>query len=285
MPSESGVAPLLKTYGFDVGQNVILDNRNFDFFAPPGSPRGMLYKFLSPVARTDQAGPGQILAGIEGVLVPLASSLKLVAPLDKPGEDTTVIPLLQTQDTSWARKDVIAISPQLQLDAPAGEHGPYLVAVAVKGRFKSYFDGKPIPPGADLPAPAPSPTPGLDQGEADEPAPAEPAKPAEPAPVQSPSNTRIVVVTAPAVIADTSLLTRNYINGFKAAHAMVDWLAEDQDLSAARAKTIARPINRLEAGTRTIVKVANIASGPLVLIVFGLVYWRIRESRRRDLKL
>jgi ABC-2 type transport system permease protein len=285
MPSEGGVAPLLRTYGFEVGQNVILDNRNFDFFAPPGSPRGMMYKFLAPVARSEQTGTAQILQGIEGVLVPLASTLKLVGPLEKPGEETTVIQLLRTQDTSWARKDVIAISPQLQLDAPVGgERGPYLVAVAVKGRFKSFFEGKPVPAGADQPA-APSPTPGLDQGEADEPA--KPVAPAAPAPTGavSPSNTRIVVVTAPAMVADTSLLTRNYMNGFKAAHAMVDWLAEDQDLSAARAKTIARPINRLDPATRTIVKAANIVSGPLILIVFGLVYWRVRESRRRDIKL
>jgi ABC-type uncharacterized transport system involved in gliding motility auxiliary subunit len=284
MPSESGVAPLLKTYGFEVGQNVIIDNQNFDHFAPPGSPRGYLYKYLAPIAHSQQTGTAQILQGIEGVLVPLASTLKLVGPLEKPGDDTTVIQLLRTQDTSWARKDVIAISPQLQLVAPVGgEHGPYLVAAAVKGRFKSYFDGKPVPAGADQPA-TPSPTPGLDQGEADEPV--KPAAPAAPAPAgaESPSNTRIVVVTSPAMVAD-SLPTRNYINGFKAAHAMVDWLAEDQDLSAARAKTIARPINRLEPATRDIVKVANIVGGPLLLIVFGLVYWRVRESRRRDIKL
>ncbi len=288
MPNEGGVTAILKSYGFEIGPNVILDSRNFDFFAPPGSPRGMLYKFLAPVARSEQAGSGQILQGIEGVLVPLASTLKLVGPLEKPGDETTVIPLLRTQETSWIwPQQVLAISGDLEVQSQIGKAGtgPYLVAAAVKGRFKSYFEGKPIPPGADTPAP-PSPNPGLDQGEADEPAkPAAPAPPAAPSPQESPSNTRIAVVTAPAIVADTSLLTRNYLNGFKAAHAIVDWLAEDQDLSAARAKTIARPINRLEPATRTVVKVANIVSGPLVLIVFGLVYWRVRESRRRDLKL
>src|SRR5262249_11192680 len=143
MPNEGGgILPYLKAIGFDIGSNVILDSRNFGFFAPPGSPRGMLYKFLAPVAKSEQAGSGQILAGIEGVLVPLASTLKLVGPLEKPGEETTVVPLLRTQDTSWARKDVIAISPQLQLDAPPGEHGPYLVAAAGKGRVQADLEGE-----------------------------------------------------------------------------------------------------------------------------------------------
>src|SRR5262249_27044634 len=74
-------------------------------------------------------------------------------------EETTVVPLLRTQDTSWARKDVIAISPQLQLDAPPGEHGPYLVAAAVKGRVKSHFEGRPRPPRGAAPPPTPPPPP------------------------------------------------------------------------------------------------------------------------------
>src|SRR5262249_32850471 len=107
----------------------------------------------------------------------------------------------------------------------------------------------------------------------------------KPAGALSPSNTRVVVVTAPAIIADTSLMSRSYINGFKAVHAMVDWLAEDQALAGARAKTIARPINRLDSGERTLVKIANITSGPILLLAFGVVYWRVREGRRRKIKL
>jgi ABC-2 type transport system permease protein len=292
MPTESGVAPLLKSYGVEVEQNTLLDVRNTGFIdIPPGGRGGVRAAGFAPVARTEQSGSGNILEGIEGIYVPLASSLKLVGPLEKPEGDTKVIPLLQTGSTTWARKDVVALSSpetvKSVLLAPTAEKGPFLVAVAVNGVFKSYFAGKPVPAAVPAPPAEPSPMPGLDKGEADE-TPAAPAPPAAQV-AQSPSNTRIVVVSAPFIVADAMLMQQGiagqYINGWKAAHAMVDWLAADQDLVGARAKKVARPIDRLEPGSRNVVKLANIAGGPVMLILFGIIYWRVRDRRRKNVKL
>ena len=44
-------------------------------------------------------------------------------------------------------------------------------------------------------------------------------------------------------------------------------------------------IDRLEPGSRNAVKLANIAGGPVMLILFGIIYWRVRDRRRKNVKL
>jgi hypothetical protein len=101
----------------------------------------------------------------------------------------------------------------------------------------------------------------------------------------------MIVVTSPALAADPTLMDiRNhgdlvYVNGFLALHNMVDWLAEDTDLIAVRSKKPERPIQHIEAGARTLIKYGNVIGAPLLLIVFGFGYWRIRERKRRNIKL
>jgi hypothetical protein len=123
---------------------------------------------------------------------------------------------------------------------------------------------------------------------ADPDAPADAPKPAPVAAAQekeSVSHTRMVVVSAPSIAADTTLIDLLYANGFVAVHNMVDWLAEEVELIAVRSKKPERPIDRLESGTRTLVKYGNVIGAPLLLVLAGLVTWRMRERRRRNLSL
>jgi hypothetical protein len=77
-----------------------------------------------------------------------------------------------------------------------------------------------------------------------------------------------------------------YLNGYVAAHAMVDWLVQDTNLVAVRSKRVLRPLDEeKDAGQRMWIKYGNVAGVPLFLVLFGIVYWRVRESRRRRVKI
>jgi len=108
---------------------------------------------------------------------------------------------------------------------------------------------------------------------------------------ESPPSTRIAVVTSPGMIADATLMDVQqtmevgWLNGFVAAHNIVDWLAEDTDLIAVRSKKVERRIENLEDSTRVSVKMANLLGPPLFVIGLGILVWRLRERRRKNISL
>jgi ABC-type uncharacterized transport system involved in gliding motility auxiliary subunit len=213
--------------------------------------------------------------------LPLASTLELTGPLASATEagDTKVFKLLETSPTSWTQNAMV-VTRELVLKPDEKAQGPFLVGAAASATFKSHFADKPAPEGVDL-----TPPPAAPGAEGEAPAPA--AGPSK----ESVAHTRVIVVSAPAMAADTTLTDIRshgdivYVNGFVALHNLVDWLAEDTDLIAVRSKKPERPIARLETAQRTLVKYGNVVGAPLLLILIGVVTWRLRESRRRHIRL
>ncbi len=298
MPNDGGVNDLLATYGFQIDHNVIIDARNgARGWIPPGARQGIIAKGLSPYAESLQKGEKQMLQGLDVLAVPFASSITLTGDLAAHSPDDEVLELLRTAPTSFAHKDMLAITRDMKLAPTGDEHGPYLVAVAVAGKYKSFFTGKPVPADPIVPQEGGG-GPGMPQlpggGEADGPdVPAVPAAPAMPAgPLsESVSHTRLVVIGSSQMGADTSVgdIQKHgeliYVNGFVALHNMVDWLAEDTNLIAVRSKKVERPLAHVETGTRAVLKYGNIIGAPLILIIFGFIYWRVRESRRQNINI
>ncbi len=105
---------------------------------------------------------------------------------------------------------------------------------------------------------------------------------------ESPVTTRMIVLGGSELAEDKMFAimryvgTDVYVNGFRAIHNMVDWLVEEAALIAVRGKQVERPLASLDDGKRLFVKYGNIAGPPLALVAFGLVYWRVRERRRRN---
>jgi hypothetical protein len=67
---------------------------------------------------------------------------------------------------------------------------------------------------------------------------------------------------------------------------MVDWLVQDTNLVAVRSKRVLRPLDEeKDSGQRMWIKYGNVAGVPLFLVLFGIVYWRVRETRRRRVKI
>jgi gliding-associated putative ABC transporter substrate-binding component GldG len=67
---------------------------------------------------------------------------------------------------------------------------------------------------------------------------------------------------------------------------MMDWLLLDDALLAMRSRGIAAlPLEEMGDGTRSLIKVGNIAGLPLCFVAFGMLRWRARESRRGKVTL
>ncbi len=298
MAGDNGLGDLLQTYGFEVGKDVILDAKNSArLWLPPGGRQGMLAFGFAPYAEVLASGAHDMLAHIDVIAAPFASTLKLVGPLaaDKRDAETQVIELLKTAPTSFAHTEVLAITRDFK-GPQAKDKKSFLVAAAASAKFKSYYASHPVPANVDVAAPGgPGAAPMLpdpDDGEADPPAPAPASQPAAGGPLQqSAAHTRLVVVSVPLLAADQTLMDVQrtgelvFVNGFVAAHNLVDWLAEDTDLIAVRGKKVERPLEKLENGQRAAIKYANVVGAPLLLTIIGIIAWRVRERRRRNITL
>ncbi len=94
---------------------------------------------------------------------------------------------------------------------------------------------------------------------------------------------RLVVMGTSAFMWDEFLSPANQVLALN----IVDWMLADKALLEMRAREFAdSPLdNDLSDGVRQAVKYGNIIGIPVLLVLYGLIRWRMRESRRRSLKL
>ncbi|MFT7522020.1 MAG: hypothetical protein ACI9MC_004172, partial [Kiritimatiellia bacterium] len=192
-----------------------------------------------------------VTAGLTRAMLPFSSSLTLAPDLPT---GVTGTELIVTEPDSSRVEGLLYINPDVfRIAAPGEETGSFPVAVAMQGRFTSYFADRPIPPPAgvrpDDPSWQPDPTSKVLDG--------------------APS--RLLVVGSADMVANNRAFV---ING-------VNWLLEDTDLLQIRtdlAKTSS--FERLEPAQANLIK-AGIVGGPMVLLLLlaGVLFV---FSRRRS---
>jgi len=190
----------------------------------PGAPAIMNLSKTSPITRKMQ------------LFVPVfASSLELTQAAKDKKFGIEATPLATTTAASWRQKGIFLYDP-LQKITPTNEVGPFEVAYELKGKFKSFFSGKPIP--ASGPASPPK----------------ENDPPPDPKGKQSPSSARLVVIGDSDFIKDKVMeipaqyfLLGKFKNNVFLFQNLVDYLLEDESLIAIRAKTqTSRPLAQAE---------------------------------------
>jgi len=142
------------------------------------------------------------------------------------------------------------------------------LGVVIAGRFESFFKNKPIP---DFTSPdtmmALQPPPRLTEGE----------------------ETRIFVIGNGSFFDDNSAQDRmgRFEQNFVFFRNLVDWLAQDEDLIAIRAKgNLYNPFTKvLSDKNRATVTVVNIIALPVMVIIAGVLRWWTRRAARRRLSL
>jgi len=97
-----------------------------------------------------------------------------------------------------------------------------------------------------------------------------------------PSESRVVVAGGAAFIGDQFFAEGNQALLLN----IMDWLARDDALLSVRTRGLkAVPLRDVDESTRGLVKYSNIVGVPLLLILYGVVRWRRRESRRASAAL
>ncbi|MER2561560.1 MAG: GldG family protein [Myxococcaceae bacterium] len=250
-PSEAthGLAAMLSTYGVTVGERLVADVKSGNVNV--SERRGFMvinqpvpYPFLPVVPRLE--GDSVITAGLGDVLFPFTTALEV-----KQVEGTTATVLARSSAKSWLENKPPNISPQRDWRAetitPAG---PYPLMAQVAGTLKSHFASEATQSGSGTPVIA-----------------------------QSKGEARVIVVGTAALFQDDFMQNRgNQVLALNIA----DWMLLDPALLAMRNRGLALPTLQAELSdsTRNLVKFGNALGLPLLLALFGVVRWRMREASR-----
>jgi len=285
----SGLNRMLEHWGVRMAENIVADWRcgNVPLRTPMGFAIPVPYPPSPTISFTDEQSRHPALFRLQGTQVFFASAIET---LDAFGTLDGEV-LMRTSDESWAISGAdlsLRIRDPRQWQ-PTGDSGPFNIAVALSGRLPSAVDNA---------------------GDA-----------------RSTADTRVLVVGTSTMMRDEFLPPAEQVQDAELAGAMafalnsVDWLAQDSDLIAVRAKTIEEPPldvpravteatdDAMEAaeggdesgaraaierrqdalaaweGRKSLYKWGNTLLIPLLVAAFGVIRWQMRQRKKATLKL
>lgn len=242
----NGLEAVLADYGVTVGDGLVMDVQNEPLPIPVTRDLGgirvreiqrMSFPFFVDVRSNGMDEKSPMVAKLPAVTMNWVSPLTLAAEKNK---DRQTVQLLSSSPDSWV-ETTSDIRPDYNrypgLGFAKGDSlASRVLAVSIKGVFKSYFNNRPDPRVA-APAPPDLPT----EAEGDE---AGQTQKLPPPPIirQSPDSARLVVVGSSEFLHDAiiamsqSMGGDRYRNNLEFLQNMVDWAVEDEELLSIRSR-------------------------------------------------
>ncbi len=267
---ESQAEDLLEHYGVKLSHDLVLDGR---FNAAASFSAGMFnfrvpYPYWVRVVRSGLAADHPALYGLETVIFPWTSSLTL---LEDKLKEQEVIKLASSSAYSWnkvARR--FNLNPRQQFMPPANLTS-YPLAVAINGKFNSFYADKEIPPVKSerkLEAEG-QPTEKLEL-----------KIDAERKTIKQSPETQLIVISNSRLL--TNSIVRQFGGNFLFFLNLVDWLNMGPDLIKIRARMVSdHPLREITASQKNYIKFANSVGVALLVVIFGLVMLYLRRHAQR----
>jgi len=294
----SGLEGWLEHNGLTIEDSLLLDPQNAALPVPVQRQLGGLtireirmlpYPHFPDIRGAGLDADNPITAALGQVTLNWASPIRVD---EGSNQARTVTPLLSSSAESWVSSDLNIIPdyrawPDSGFEA-SGERGARLLAVALEGRFESFFAGK------DSPLAGPS----TDQSDKDSDSSGDDADAAEPSDAEqaagpitsvighSPESARIILIASNTFATDAVLNLASEGGGTLYAQPLeflqntIDWSLEDRGLMAIRSRAqFARTLEPLERSGQLFWETLNYG---LALLGLVLVWFRRRWVRRSE---
>ena len=245
-PVEHGLTPLLASYGIVLDDKLVADVQSAHLNIQ--ERRGFMivstptpYPFIPQLTHLE--GDSPITKGLTGVTFPFVTSVAAT-----PAEGRQVSILAKSSPKSWLEPKPYNIDPRRDWrEETVSLTGPYTLMVQVNGKLPSHFAQEAQASGGALLA-------------------------------ESQSEARVIAVGGSSLFWDDFMARPNQALLLNVA----DWLLLDPALLAMRTRGLAEPPLQPEISdaTRAAVKYGNTFGLPLLLVLYGIVRWRMREARR-----
>jgi ABC-2 type transport system permease protein len=273
VPVESNLFSMLENYGVKVEKNLVLDASCGQVEIPQKvGPFQMnvpvAYPYFVRLNAGSFAKGNPAVSPLSDVVFPWVSSLSVLVDNAKSDVKSTI--LARSSRKSWQASGNFDLNPQQKWALPAeSELKEFNLAVFLQGKFKSYFDGKPIPS-------AKSTTPGDTLSQINLSATANDANRKT---VSSNANGRLVVIGDADFVTGQNATQQN----IAMLANLVDWFSLDNNLISIRTRAIKNRTmdsDMLKGGSSkpNIIRIINVVTMPIVIIIIGLmIFVRRRE--------
>jgi ABC-type uncharacterized transport system involved in gliding motility auxiliary subunit len=287
--AEHNLGALLSGYGITLRQNLVIDARASDAIAEIDQGRARVRLFAFPAIAED--GINQFhsaLFRLPFIVTPFVSQIDVDRSRyceardeeegkSKCGDRPALMTLARTSDVSVTQQgtfelDAIDLIMRRQtIFGRGGSHGPYTVGVAVSGALRSAFS-------TDAPAA------GGDAGASGAPVPA-------PAAATRDRPARLLVIGSGKMFGIDQLREIAPLQGAMPTNIQMlfntfDWLSQDSDLLAVRAKNVSEPELATTSDTKkNLFKWGSILGLPTLVGVLGWFLMSLRARRRAETQL
>ena len=269
-PLSTGLNDLLEHYGVKLGNNLLLDAR---FHDTARFQQGFMtviqpYPYFVKIVKPNFSMEHSITSQLEALTLPWTSSLEMVTK-----EGIAATPLAKTSEAGRSIQGYYNLMPNAPIP-PNAESQVYTVAVALEGKFKSFYAGKEIPP-----------VPTQDAAESGLEIPPTTEDSETPIPVADTAG-RITKTeseqTQIVVVGTAQFLTQLRPDGVNFFLNTVDWLTLGDALIGIRSHTITdRPLREVSEIEKNFIKYLCIVGVPLIVIVFGLLRYFLKRRAKR----
>ncbi|MFH1188192.1 MAG: GldG family protein, partial [bacterium] len=253
-PNDTNLEKLLAAYGVNLEKNLVLDASNEILHFNDGkSMFGFMssYPFWVKARKENFDRSNVIVNQLETLLFPWASSMSVNKEITG---DNVVSELVLSSEKSWEQKENFDLNPTQNFAPSPDGLQKRILAVAVNGKFKSYFDGKKIPTKEIANEKGKKKSTEI-VGDA--------------AVVNSTDKGRIVVVGDSDFISSAAVgRSQNNLIFFQ---NVIDVLTQDENLIAIRAKgSNDRPIREVSESEKNWIKFVNILGISILVLIFGV---------------
>ena len=261
-PLITGLNDLLEHYGVKLGNNLLLDTR---FHDTARFQQGFMtviqpYPYFVKIVKPNFSKEHSITNQLEVLTLPWTSSLEIVSK-----EGITATSLAKTGESGQSVQGYYNLMPNAPL--PSAESKAYTVAVALEGKFKSFYADKEIPTAPTAP----------DEANASDDQTLTPAQDADARTTKTESEQTQIIVVGTA-----QFLTQLRPDGVNFFLNTVDWLTLGDALIGIRSHTITdRPLREVSEIEKNFIKYLCIVGVPLIVIVFGLLRYFLKRRAKR----
>jgi len=275
-PAETGLDDWLAHHGVTVSPTLVLDDRNQALPIPEmrDTPFGTIqtwalepYPYLVQVRDEGFLNP-EITATLDSVGIYWGSPIVID---EERADGLEVIPVLQSSERSWTDDDTLQAG-YIDYQVPAEGTGARLLAVALSGKFRSYFTEGRMPDGLGE-------TPVGDDTDAEQPADTTVTLPESP-------ETRLVVVANAEFLSDfvaralASVDGGFFVENLRFAENLIDWTTLDNDMLGIRVRgMVSRRLPRIDRGREITIETVNYVAPVVLLFALGaFLFWKRKQT-------
>ena len=295
IPLDTGLEKLLAHYGVRIKQSLVMDENCYRQPLPQQRGGGEQLYYFVPIIKTEFMNKElPYINNIKGLVTVKASPLELDAK-QLEMQNVKAHELFASSDRSWEMRGPINLNPRfIQPPASDSDMQSFPLAYLLEGSFQSYFKDKPMP---EKPAPKESKAEGEDAGagEANPDGGATAAENSEKTALdvtaqgafqaQSPP-AKIMVVGCSEMLRDSLLDNEGETTNALFVMNTLDALNDREDVAVMHSKIQQfNPLEESTPGTKMLVKAANMAGIPVLVVIFGLLVWWRRHIRRKKIQM